>query len=322
MESEARYAWVGATVVVLFLALAGGIYWLSGAADRTPTKRYTVYFQRQSLEGLQIGSDVRMQGIKVGSVMDYTILPRHARTVRVILDVDKRAPVLEGAQAMVARNLLTGLAGIAIKNANHTGVPLMRVPEGERYPVIAEGVADIARVAEMVEDLGLTGRESLRRLNTLLSDDNQRALGATFQNLARLTGELRQTLPEANATLASARKTAEGLDATGAEIRDMVRASGGELTRTVATAQTSLVAAEQAMASARHALQSVERDVHGLSVRLRLSAELVNQEMEATGQTLRQAGEAMQAAGRGLAEPGRILYGPHPGDLGPGEDRP
>lgn len=322
MESEARYAWVGATVVVLFLALAGGLYWLSGAAERLPTKRYTVYFQNQSLEGLQIGSEVRMQGIKVGRVADYTILPDQPRTVRVVLEVDKRVPVLEGVTAVISRNLLTGLAGVALKNPTHKGVPLMRAPPGERYPVIEEGVADITRMASLVEDMGRAGHETLQRLNRLLSDDNQRELAGSLRNIHGLSAELRRSLPQMNATLASVRASAERLDAAGAEVTGIVREAGERVSQAALATERTLAVAEQTLADARGSLAGMDRELGALSLQLRISADLATQEVQATAQSLRQAGEALQSAGRGLAEPGRILYGPLPAELGPGEGGP
>lgn len=321
MESEARYAWVGATVAALFLILAGSLYWLSGAADRLPTKRYTVYFQTQSLEGLQIGSPVRMQGIKVGRVEDYTILPDRPGTVRVSLEVDRRTPVLEGIQAVISRNLLTGLAAVELTNTGSSRVPLMRVPAGETDPVIEEGVADLSRVAELVEDLGRTGHESLKRLNTLLADDNQKALAGTLRNLSALTGDLRQTVPEVNATLGAARQAAERLQSTGAEMGQVVRDGGAHLARVARSAERTLAEADVTLQAARLSLGRMEQELGGIAVSLRISADLATQEVEATGQSLRQAGEALQAAGRELADPVRILYGPLPEALGPGEAR-
>jgi phospholipid/cholesterol/gamma-HCH transport system substrate-binding protein len=321
MESEARYAWVGAMVVVLFLVLAGSLYWLSGAAERLPTKRFTVYFQTQSLEGLQIGSPVRMQGIRVGRVEDYTILPDRPGTVRVSLEVDRRVPVLEGVQAVISRNLLTGLAAVELTNTGTSRVPLMRVPAGETDPVIEEGVADLSRVAELVEDLGRTGHESLRRLNTLLADDNQRALAATLRNLSALTGEMRQTVPEVNATLGSARQAAERLQTTTAEVGQVAREGGAHLARVARAAELTLAEADATLQTARASLGRMEQTLDGIAVSLRLSADLASQEVEATGQSLRQAGEALQAAGRELADPRRILYGPPVEALGPGEAR-
>ena len=175
MEPEARYAWVGVAVLALVALVAWGMYWLTGGTDERLVKRYTIYFERQSLEGLQIGSDVRMQGIKVGKVEDYAILPGEARRVRVILQVDARTPVLEGVEAQVARHLVTGLAAIDLVNQADGGPPLMRIPDGEDHPVITEGVSQLARVASTLEEVSVVGRDALVRFNTLLSDQNQKA---------------------------------------------------------------------------------------------------------------------------------------------------
>lgn len=322
MESEARYVWVGTTVVVLLLILAGGLYWLSGAADRLPTKRFIVYFQKQSLEGLQIGSPVRMQGIRVGRVEDYTILPEQPGTVRVVLEVDRRTPVLEGVQAVISRNLLTGLAAIDLSNTGQSRLPLMRAPVGETDPVIEEGVADLSRMAELIEDLGRTGHESLRRLNLLLSDENRHALAGTLRNLEALTGALRASVPELNATLAASRQAAETLQVGGASLNAVVRDSGERLARMTDAATQTLAEADTTLQAMRAGLGRMEREISGIAMSLRLTADLAAQEVEATGQSLRQAGEAMQAAGRGLADPVRILYGPLREELGPGEVRP
>lgn len=322
MESEARYAMVGATVLALLLLLAGSLYWLSGMGQRLPTKRYTVYFQNQSLEGLQIGSPVRMQGIKVGKVADYTILPDRPGTVRVSLEVDRRTPVLEGVKAVISRNLLTGLAAVELTNADSARYPLVRVPPGERDPVIAEGVADLSRVAELVEDLGRTGHESLKRLNALLAEDNQKALATTLHNLSALTGELRQAMPEMSSTLASARMTADQLHNTAAEIGQLAREGRSQLKHLSQATEHTLAEADATLKRARVSLERMEQELGGIAVSLRISAELAAQEVAATGQSLRQAGEALQAAGRELAEPARILYGPPPAALGPGEVRP
>ena len=150
MEPETRYAWVGVGVLALVGLLAWGIYWLTGGTEHKVVKRYTVYFEKQSLEGLQIGSDVRMQGIKVGKVDDYAIIPGHARRVRVILEVDARTPVLEGVEAEVSRHLVTGLAAVDLVNVVEGGPPLTHVPPGEEYPVIQEGVPQLARVASTI----------------------------------------------------------------------------------------------------------------------------------------------------------------------------
>lgn len=312
MEPDARYAWVGAAVLALVALLAWGMYWLTGGTDDRLVKRYTIYFEQQSLEGLQIGSDVRMQGIKVGKVEDYAIIPGEARRVRVILQVDARTPVLEGVEAQVARHLVTGLAAIDLVNLADGGPPLMQIPDGEDHPVIKEGVSQLARVASTLEEVSVVGRDALVRINTLLSDQNQKALTGVLTHLDGLGGDLRQTVPELNATLASARQVAGRLDALGADAGQALRETRARLDKVATETETTLV-------SARDTLSSMDREIHGLAVQLRLSAELGIQEVQATAQSLRLAGDALQESGRALSDPERILYGTNEAALGPGE---
>jgi phospholipid/cholesterol/gamma-HCH transport system substrate-binding protein len=265
---------------------------------------------------LQIGSAVRMQGIKVGKVEDYAILPGEARRVRVILQVDARTPVLEGVVAEVARHLVTGLASVDLVNQVEGGPPLMRVTQGEKYPVIPENVPRLTRMAGTLEEMSEVGRDAMVRFNTLLSDENQEALAGILENLDVLTTDLRQHLPalreEFSATLAGTRQAAARMDNLGADASGVLRDSQVHLDRVARDAETTL-------ASARHTLGAMDQEVHDLTLQLRLSADLASQEIQSTAQALRQAGEALQQSGRAMSDPARILYGVNPAALGPGE---
>lgn len=313
MESEARYARIGLATLALIGLLVVGLLWLSGDDQDKHGKRYLAYFEKQSLEGLQINSDVRMQGIKVGKVVDYSIVPGQARRVRVLLLVDDRTPVFEGAQAIVARHLVTGLAAIDLVNPPNGGAPLMRIPDGERYPVIPEGVPKLTQVADILEEMGVTGQEAMVRFNRLLSDSNQKALSATLANLSQVTGELSRAMPELHAAVASTRRAADQVDGLGGEARVALKSASTHL---------DTVAGETAatLASARTTLDRVDREMTGLSGQVKLTADLANQEIQATAQSLRLAGDALQDTGRALSNPARVLYGPSPEGLGPGEE--
>jgi phospholipid/cholesterol/gamma-HCH transport system substrate-binding protein len=322
MESEARYAWVGGIILLLATLSALALYWLQGQ-NTQETRRYVVYFQNQSLEGLQINSDVRMQGIKVGKVVDYVILPNQAKTVRVELEVDARTPILEGVEAVVARNLVTGLAAVDLNNVWKGGTPLSPPPKGEADLVIEEGEPQIARVAKNLQELGEASQEALFRLNKLLSDDNQRAFSATLNNLAGLSGETRQELtglgPELTATLAATRQAAQRLDGLGQAAAPVLRDSGQLVQHASQRLDVLAGEAEAALRLTRTTLASLETGLRDTQVRLRLSADLGLQEIQSTAQTLRAAGESIQTTSRDFADPGRLIFGPNKGELGPGE---
>lgn len=314
MESEARYVRIGLATLALIALLVAGLSWLGGSNDDNAGRRYLVYFQNQSLEGLQINSDVRMQGIKVGKVVDYSIMPGEARRVKVLLQVDERTPVLIGADAVVSRHMVTGLAAIDLENPPAGGAPLLKAPEGERYPVIPEGVPKLTQVANTLEELGASGQEALGRFNTLLSDRNQRALNNTLANLDALTGELKQTLPELRQALVSAKRAADQVDTLGGEARGVLQSANEQLGKVAEDTSATL-------ASARTTLAKVDQEMAGLSGQVKLTADLASQEIQATAQSLRQAGDALQDTGRALSNPARVLYGPSPKSLGPGEKK-
>lgn len=313
MESEARYVRIGLATLALIALLVFGLLWLGGGSDDRHGKRYLAYFEKQSLEGLQINSDVRMQGIKVGKVVDYSIVQGEARKVRVLLQVDERTPVLDGVQAIVARHLVTGLAAIDLENPALGGAPLMRVPEGERYPVIPEGVPKLTQVADTLEEMGLAGQEALYRFNNVLSDPNQAALGETLANLRQITGTLRQSMPELRETVASVRRAADRVDSLGGDASVVLQTANMHLDRLAGETTVTL-------AAARDALERLDRETTGLSSQIKLTADLAGQDVQSTAQSLRLAGDALQETGRALANPARLLYGPSPESLGPGEE--
>jgi phospholipid/cholesterol/gamma-HCH transport system substrate-binding protein len=325
MESDARYAWVGLAVVALIVAMASGFYWLNGS-NKQAVNRYTVYFQNQSLEGLQLNSDVRMQGIKVGKVYDYTILSGQAKTVRVILEVDARTPIWEGVEAVVSRNLVTGLAAVDLDNVWKGGADIGPPPEGELYPVIDEGVPQMARISNTLENLGKEGGEAVARVNRLLSDDNQQAFSRVLSNAAAVSDDLRQLAPELHAALGAARQAALRLDSVGADIAPvlhdgalLLREGGQQLHRVGLRFDALAGEAESVLGAARGTLSGMDSGMRDMQSRLRLSVDLGVQEIQATAQALRTSSDTLQTTSIEFADPARLLYGPHKAERGPGE---
>lgn len=313
MESEARYLRVGIVTLVLFALLSAGIFWLTGGAGDAASKRFVVHFEKQSLEGLQINSNVRMRGINVGKVVDYAIVGGGARKVRVLVQVDARTPVLQGAKAVITRNLVTGLAAIDLENPPDGSTPLTAVADGERYPQIPEGVPQLTRVADTIEELGDASLDALGRVNDLLSDDNRRALSQTLGNLSNISGELRTAMPRMSSTLSSLQRAGDGVESLSGEARVVLRSSGTQIERLAGEASRTLELA-------RGTMQRVDQQVGELAAQMKLTTDLGGQEIQSTAQSLRFAGDALQETGRALANPARVLYGPHKASLGPGEE--
>src|SRR5690606_17499798 len=139
MEPEAKYTVVGGAVLILLALAAAAVIWLHDTGEAGEARPYKVYFEHHSLEGLQQRSDVKMLGIRVGSVTGFRISTRRPGAVEVFIRVDEQAPIRQSTRAMVERHLVTGIASIRLVNLTEESPPLTATPADEPMPVIAEG---------------------------------------------------------------------------------------------------------------------------------------------------------------------------------------
>ena len=201
MEAEARYTWVGAAVIALLAALVGGLLWLKGSGNEAGFQRYAIHFERQALDGLEVGAEVTLRGIRIGRVVDYALADDKLNRVRVEVRLDLRAPVRTNTVAVISRNYVTGIAGIALVTREPPGPPLTQVPEGETYPLIAEGRSEIDDVASRVGQVGDKISFALSAVNQLLSADNRETAMATVRSLRDLSVGLQERLSALDRTL-------------------------------------------------------------------------------------------------------------------------
>ena len=312
MEPEGRYTLVGVLVLAVAIGAAVALVWLSGAASGIAYQSYTIYFRKQSMDGLAVGSPVKMRGVKIGVVDRYRFATGGDDAVSVVVKVDAGVPVRENALAYVKRNLVTGLAAVEITNPDNTHPLLQTPPPGERYPVIAEGRSDLDKVATAVSRLAENGADVLERMNTLLSDDNQRAIARTLQNLTELSDHLAHNQA--------------GLDAAVQGIRDAAdefRFAGASISQAATRAEGSIQGVSQnataALREATRAMEKLQQETTAVSARLQALTETSTLELTQAGREVRAASDAVTTAGRRLANPRAALFGPGKQQLGPGE---
>ena len=329
MEAEARYTWVGAAVIALLAALVAGLLWLADAGGEGGFKRYTIHFERQALDGLAVGADVTLRDIKVGRVEDYALADDQVNRVRVEVRVDRRAPVRTNTVAIISRNYVTGIATIALFTREPPGEPLEQAPEGEPYPIIAEGRSEIDEVATRVGKVGDMASFALSNINQLLNADNRATTMATIRSLRDLSVGLQERLLLLDRTLAR-------LDAAAGEVggaADQLGRAGDRVAVTIeqagARVDLTLTEADRTLADARHAIDqiadaggAVQLKVAEAAQRLDTTAGNVDHELAAAMAELRLSTETATRTLDRLRDPRLLLLGPSPAQLGPGEKLP
>ena len=332
MEPDTRYTVIGAVVLALTAAAIIGFLWLSSSGRDSDFRFYVVYFEQQSLDGLQVGAPVNMRGIAVGRVESYEIEPDNINRVKVLLRVARETPVRQNTKASVSRNFVTGIARIKLDTGNPPGPELTQVARGERYPVIPEGQSGMDQITDSATRLATSAEGALGKVNELIGPDNQRVFAELLVNLRDLSGGL-------NARLATLDQSAAGLNQSMATFRDAAQRIASSAERLANSAEplsqqagATLREAQGAMrelsqatrsleASLSRTLQTLETDGSALLRRSDAALDIGTLELRATAQELRSSAERIARALDRLQDPRAALLGPGEQQLGPGETR-
>ncbi len=311
MEPEARYTLVGVSVLILLALATAAILWLT-TSGQGQDLTYKIYFVRQSLEGLQIRSEVRMRGIRVGNVTHISFSAERQGAVEVLVSVDPMTPVRESTHAIVDRNLITSLATIRLLNVTEDSPLLNGTRSGESEAVIAEGESRFQQFSETVDNLAQRADETLRRINETLSAQNQTAITETLDQLRLLTKTANQVATRLDGTVASVGGAADAMRKSTGVLTSEVQRLADRYDELGAETQ---VGVRDLAGSVRQMSESVTR------LSNRTDALLANSDFELrlTAQQLRSAADAMGATARKLGDPRAALFGPSRTSLGPGE---
>jgi len=198
LQSKVNYALVGLFVIILGSALLSIVFWLTLGGESKTYDRYRVYFN-ESVAGLNLKATVRYRGVEVGQVESIRLDPKNPDRVSVILDIERGTPIHSDTIATLSTRGLTGVASVELSGGSQA-LPLKKEP-GQDLPVIQAGPSLVARLDNAFNSI-LTNFDNLsKRLERVLSDENQVALTENLQHLSAITGavadrsdSLRQTL--------------------------------------------------------------------------------------------------------------------------------
>jgi ABC-type transporter Mla subunit MlaD len=311
MEADAKYTYVGLAVIALLAALVSGVIWLKHTGSRSDYNFYTIYFERQPLDGLQIGADVSMRGIKVGRVEDYA-LTENINRVRVLIRIDRRTPVSTNTVAVVNRRFVTGIAKIDLETPDPPGPPLLAVPLNEAHSVISEGTSNLDAIANRLNRVGETAAETLERLNEVLKPENRAAIDKTLANLRDFTGGLNQRLADLDRALKAVEVAANGVGRASNSVTNLADNTDKDL-------RPALQQAERTMKDISAATIALEKQTAYLSQSVGATVSSSGDQLAAAVTELRASGATLNRLLDRLQDPRAALLGPSSTQRGPGE---
>ncbi|MGV3742757.1 MAG: MlaD family protein [Burkholderiaceae bacterium] len=189
MENKSHAFMVGVfTLVLLTAAILVGIWFNRDTAETVPYQIAT----KLSVPGLNPQAAVRYRGLDVGRVEEIVFDPKVPGQILINISVQPDTPITESTYATLGYQ---GVTGIAYVQLDDDGNKPVKLPSSE------ERTARIALRPSLFDTLQNKGlaileqtEEIAKRVNTLLSDENQEAILAAFNNVSKAADEL-ETIP-------------------------------------------------------------------------------------------------------------------------------
>jgi phospholipid/cholesterol/gamma-HCH transport system substrate-binding protein len=223
METRAEYVLVGAFVLVLLAGLAVALVWFVQAPFKVNAAKYDIYFHG-SVSGLDVGSDVRFNGVLVGQVSNIQLEPQRPTEVRVTVDINHDVVIRKDAVAELQIKGLTGTAYVEITGNNGTAPPLI-AETGQPRPVIRSRSSQLTELFNGMPVLIQKLSTLADRLNDLTDARNRAALAETLANLRQVSAVLAAHSKDINTSLNGLSASVQHLNQAADMLDRMVRAS-------------------------------------------------------------------------------------------------
>ena len=191
-EARARVAFAAAVVLIAAAAAAWALL-----ASRQHVQ-YEVW-SREPVSGLIAGAPVEFHGVDVGHVLEVQL--KEPRLVRVLLEVDRDAPVTTATVATItgrglATRGFTGYVYVSLEDGVGAARPLLPA-SGQRHAVIAAAPAQSVNLDTSISQLNRTVESVNALLQSVLDQHTVTSLKQSIANLDQVT----QTLASNSARL-------------------------------------------------------------------------------------------------------------------------
>lgn len=299
MENRAHALSAGLFLVALCIGLLLTAIRLNG--DTVDQQEYLLV-SRTSVSGLNLNAPVRLRGVDVGKVKDIQFSPGDPHVILIKIAVDKETPINQGTYAQLSYLGITGLSFVQLDD------------DGSKPEKLASNTHALGRIdlrPSFFDQMGNSGQELLRdtglaakRVNTLLNDENLKQLSFTIANLQTASGRIAELAAELQPTLKALPEITVRTDRALSRV-DPLLANLNNLTQEVRTRVDTLDhigRTADTLGQTGQDLKDSLPQLHGMLNDFSRSSHTLDRVLSEVQQ-----------------QPQSILFGPAPGQPGPGE---
>ncbi|MCU0662028.1 MAG: MlaD family protein [Myxococcota bacterium] len=247
---------LGVFLVTSFALVAVTVLVLAGLQLSEKTDRYTVRFE-ESVSGLEIGAQVKYNGVRVGQITDIAIDKDNLHKVIATLELRSGTPVKADTTAVLVAMGITGLKFVEL-----TGGTRERglIPPGSE---IKAGQSLMGALEGKAQDIAVKIEIALTKMNQVLSEENISELKLIVANVEALSTQAKQ-LVETNGEkfteiVENVRVASAGFKGIAASASSAVQNVDGMVTETRPKVATILAKVDDAADSFKKAAQSLAR---------------------------------------------------------------
>lgn len=181
MESRANYAAIGLFVLVMLITGLGFLYWLTNAGERARQADLRVVFNG-AVTGLNTGSGVLFNGIKIGEVAELSLDQEDPNTVIAIIRVDRTKPIRTDTRAILSYQGLTGVANLQLEGGSRNAPLLLESVEDGGIPTIQAEVSPFQDILESAKNVLNRADSAMAAIDDFIKE-NGPAFNRTVNNV-------------------------------------------------------------------------------------------------------------------------------------------
>lgn len=196
--------------VFMMSALAVGVgvlIYLVGVNLQQEEDRYMIRYE-QSVTGLQSGSLVTLNGVRVGEVREMSINPNNVEQIQITIGLTPGTPVKTDTRAYLLSQGITGLKYIDLQESTKKA---KRLEPGSE---IMAGKGLIDKLSDRADTLSATADDIVRNLAYITREDNRRRIDEILVKVDKAVANANMLMEEATKTLIVARGILERNEAS------------------------------------------------------------------------------------------------------------
>jgi len=254
METRAHHVAVGAFVLLLMVAAAVFVIWISKFQGQAELARYDILID-DDVTGLQVDGPVRYRGVTVGRVLQIQIDPNDPTLVRVTVEVAKGTPIHIDAVASLEPQGITGVLYVLLKGGLQ-GSAMMVETDKPPYPIIRAGRGKFAAILASAPELIEAAKQLIARVELLFDEPNRLAIAGTLNNLQLLTDSLAENREGLSHLVQSGSAAADEITSLAVELHKQL----GVITDTTRLAQQDLHNVSESFSAAAKQISDLVAD--------------------------------------------------------------